>query len=230
MPEMDGLAAASQICQEWPADKRPRIVAMTANAMQGDREECIKAGMDDYISKPIRVDELVRALGECKPVSRSSDSASRDLALPLDNGSAGALRTPDVAEMSSSEIGGETPPESPEPAELPVLDAKMLQSLREIDALVEVIDLYLENFPQMLQSINAAVSSGDAPALRSAAHSMKSTSGTLGASGMFELCKQLEAMGRAGSTAEAPALVSRIEGEFERVRAALEIERQLCEG
>jgi HPt (histidine-containing phosphotransfer) domain-containing protein len=135
-----------------------------------------------------------------------------------------------VSEKSSSEIGGETPPESPEPAELPVLDAKMLQSLREIDALAEVIDLYLENFPQMLQSVSAAVSSEDAVALRSAAHSMKSTSGTLGASGMFELCKQLEAMGRAGTTAEAPALVSQIVGEFERVRAALEIERQLCEG
>jgi PAS domain S-box-containing protein len=230
MPEMDGLAAASQICQEWPVDRRPRIVAMTANAMQGDREECIKAGMDDYISKPIRVDELVRALSLCQPVSRSSDSGTRDGAGSLQNGSAGGLRAADVSEKSSSEIGGETPPESPEPAELPVLDAKMLQSLREIDALAEVIDLYLENFPQMLQSVSAAVSSEDAVALRSAAHSMKSTSGTLGASGMFELCKQLEAMGRAGTTAEAPALVSQIVGEFERVRAALEIERQLCEG
>ncbi|WP_017715148.1 response regulator [Kamptonema formosum] len=230
MPEMDGLAAASQICQEWPADKRPRIVAMTANAMQGDREECIRAGMDDYISKPIRVDELVRALGECKPVARGSDSVSRDGAVYLENGSAGALGPPAVAEKSSLPAGGEAESGPAEPAELPVLDAKMLQSLREIDALAEVIDLYLENFPHLLQSINAAVSSEDAVALRSAAHSMKSTSGTLGASGMFELCKQLEAMGRAGTTAEAPALVSQIEGEFERVRAALEIERQLCEG
>jgi PAS domain S-box-containing protein len=232
MPEMDGLAAASHICQEWPVERRPRIVAMTANAMQGDREECIKAGMDDYISKPIRVDELVRALSLCKPVSRSSDSASRDVALYLENGNTGAKGVPDVPEKSSSEIVGDRQPEPPEPApaDRPVLDGKMLQSLREIDALAEVIDIYLENFPQLLQSISAAVSSADAVALRSAAHSMKSTSGTLGASGMFELCKQLEAMGRAGTTAEAPALVSQIEGEFERVRAALEIERQQCEG
>lgn len=203
---------------------------MTANAMQGDREECIKAGMDDYISKPIRVDELVRALGECKPVARGSDSASRDGALHLESGSAGALGAL-APERSSLLIGDDAQPEPPElaPADRPVLDAKMLQSLREIDALAEVIDIYLENFPQLLQSINAAVSGADAVALRSAAHSMKSTSGTLGASAMFELCKQLEAMGRAGTTAEAPALVSQIEGEFERVRAALEIERQLCE-
>jgi signal transduction histidine kinase/CheY-like chemotaxis protein len=63
MPEMDGLEATRRIVQRWPdAAKRPRIVAMTANAMQGDREECLAAGMDDYVTKPIRVDALVQAL------------------------------------------------------------------------------------------------------------------------------------------------------------------------
>jgi len=62
MPEMDGLDAARAICARFPAHGRPRIVAMTANAMQGDREECLAAGMDDYVTKPIRVDALVTAL------------------------------------------------------------------------------------------------------------------------------------------------------------------------
>jgi CheY-like chemotaxis protein len=62
MPEMDGLEASRQITTRWPAGQRPRIVAMTANAMQGDREMCIEAGMDDYITKPIRVEALVEAL------------------------------------------------------------------------------------------------------------------------------------------------------------------------
>jgi CheY-like chemotaxis protein len=61
MPEMDGLEASRQITRRWPV-ARPRIVAMTANAMQGDREMCIAAGMDDYVTKPIRVDQLVEAL------------------------------------------------------------------------------------------------------------------------------------------------------------------------
>ncbi len=61
MPEMDGLEASREIVKRWPAE-RPRIVAMTANAMQGDREECLAAGMDDYVTKPIRVDALVEAL------------------------------------------------------------------------------------------------------------------------------------------------------------------------
>ena len=62
MPEMDGLEASRRIAAKWPAGQRPRIVAMTANAMQGDREECLAAGMDDYVTKPIRVDALVQAL------------------------------------------------------------------------------------------------------------------------------------------------------------------------
>jgi signal transduction histidine kinase/CheY-like chemotaxis protein len=62
MPEMDGLEASRRITSKWKPHERPRIVAMTANAMQGDREACLAAGMDDYVTKPIRVDALVEAL------------------------------------------------------------------------------------------------------------------------------------------------------------------------
>ncbi len=64
MPEMDGMEASRRIVRRWPDGQRPRIVAMTANAMQGDREECLAAGMDDYVTKPIRVDALVAALNK----------------------------------------------------------------------------------------------------------------------------------------------------------------------
>ena len=62
MPEMDGLEATRQLCIRFSAQQRPRIIAMTANAMQGDREVCLEAGMDDYVSKPIQIKELVAAL------------------------------------------------------------------------------------------------------------------------------------------------------------------------
>ncbi len=67
MPEMDGLEATRRICATWKPESRPRIVAMTANAMQGDRELCMEAGMDDYLTKPIRVEKLVEALNLVKP-------------------------------------------------------------------------------------------------------------------------------------------------------------------
>ncbi len=67
MPELDGLEATRRIVARWPDGRRPRIVAMTANAMQGDREACLAAGMDDYVTKPIRVDALVDALGMTAP-------------------------------------------------------------------------------------------------------------------------------------------------------------------
>jgi signal transduction histidine kinase/CheY-like chemotaxis protein/HPt (histidine-containing phosphotransfer) domain-containing protein len=67
MPEMDGLEASRHICARWKRDERPRIVAMTANAMQGDREMCLEAGMDDYVSKPIHTEDLVAALRRCQP-------------------------------------------------------------------------------------------------------------------------------------------------------------------
>jgi len=66
MPEMDGLEASRRLCAKYEPPLRPRIVAMTANAMQGDRGECLAAGMDDYLTKPIRVDALVDALTRCE--------------------------------------------------------------------------------------------------------------------------------------------------------------------
>jgi signal transduction histidine kinase/DNA-binding response OmpR family regulator/putative methionine-R-sulfoxide reductase with GAF domain len=69
MPEMDGLEATRTICREWPPEQRPRIIAMTANVMKEDREACLAAGMDDYLGKPIRVEELVRVLTQSQPLS-----------------------------------------------------------------------------------------------------------------------------------------------------------------
>ncbi|MBW4488716.1 MAG: CHASE2 domain-containing protein [Trichocoleus desertorum ATA4-8-CV12] len=98
MPEMDGLTATRQIHQHWSPSQRPRLVAMTANAMQGDREACLKAGMDDYISKPIRTEELMQALLRCPShiVSAVASSTSAT-AVVIDPQALEALR----------ELGGE---------------------------------------------------------------------------------------------------------------------------
>lgn len=69
MPDMDGLEATRRLCAQLSSAERPHIIAMTANAMQGDRELCLEAGMDDYLSKPIRVDELVNALDRSRSLA-----------------------------------------------------------------------------------------------------------------------------------------------------------------
>src|SRR5579862_9212221 len=89
MPELDGLDATRRICEQWPEESRPHIIAMTANALPEDREACFAAGMNDYVAKPVRAEELARALKRAKPVATGPDGNSEEANVNLD---AAALR------------------------------------------------------------------------------------------------------------------------------------------
>ena len=175
MPVMDGLEAARQICALWSREGRPRLIALTANAMAGDREVCLKAGMDDYISKPIRVEELVKALIRCRPVDEWGN---------LEGAMEAFYREPPPAPRTDWQSKGET------------LSAKTLHDLQEIDALEELIDLYLMESPKLLDRIGTALDNGDAVDLKDAAHSLKSTSAAIGAFPLSKLSAQLEQLGK----------------------------------
>ncbi|WP_261220491.1 PAS domain S-box protein [Ancylothrix sp. D3o] len=203
MPEMDGLEATRHILSSSYKDGRPRIVAMTANAMQGDREICLAAGMDDYISKPIRSGALIEALEKCGPVSVSVDEITP--AADLEE-----LNKPVDSQRSSP------------------IDAAAFAALREMvgeddgEVLAMVIESYLTDAPKLLEALDLAIQEADGPALNFAAHTLKSTSATVGASDLAALCKRLEAMGRTGVTAEAAEIFSRLSAEYELVKVALE--------
>jgi PAS domain S-box-containing protein len=92
MPELDGLEASRQICERWPADDRPRIIAMTANAMPEDRAACFAAGMDDYLAKPIRSNELAKALRRVRPHEASRTPSAEDQGASLDTSAVESLR------------------------------------------------------------------------------------------------------------------------------------------
>ena len=92
MPELDGLDATRQICERWPEETRPRIIAMTANALPEDREACFAAGMNDYVAKPIRAEELVAALKRVKPLANGDGSSDGVGYVTLDDGALGSLR------------------------------------------------------------------------------------------------------------------------------------------
>jgi response regulator RpfG family c-di-GMP phosphodiesterase len=171
MPEMDGLAATRFIRKEWPDELGPRIIALTANASTEDRETCLATGMDDYISKPIRVEELVRALSKCVP-----------------------HKMPQARETISQAIEMQNDKMHQPPA---VLDSVALERLRKTvggDAVVlaELIDSFLEDAPQLMTTLRQASEKGDATGLRLAAHSLKSNAADFGAMRLSNLCKELE--------------------------------------
>ncbi|HEY9875502.1 MAG TPA: response regulator [Candidatus Obscuribacterales bacterium] len=212
MPEMDGLTATRQICQEWETGKRPRIIAMTAYATKGDRERCLEAGMDDYISKPMQITQLVQALERCQPNHSLN---------PVD------FRVETTAEeLEAVDQPSYAPSSTPNP-----LDTKVLQSLRKMAGskatavLVQIIDNYFEETPRLLQAIRDAVVAGDAIALQSAAHTLRSASANLGATTLARLSKELESMGRAGTTVGALEKLSQLEAVYETVKVALQNER-----
>ncbi|MGB7712343.1 MAG: response regulator [Microcoleus sp.] len=246
MPEMDGLEASRLICQEWGDTERPMIVAMTANAMRGDREDCMAAGMDDYLSKPIEIEELVRVLSACK--SRSHGECDRVPSMVSVNSNAEQLGGKSELEVRSTSRAALTnltftgnqqctiADAKPAPSQFTVegapeddncLSQKILDGLRDVEALDEVIEIYLETAPQLLLGISAAVNSAAPLDLRQAAHSLKSISGTLGAFRLFELCEELEVMARIGINANKPfsakagEVLEQVEAEYQRVETAL---------
>ncbi len=215
MPNMDGLTATRHIRQEFLHIPHLRIIAMTANAMQGDREECLEAGMDGYISKPIRLEELIQALSNCQPNRASREEGKRQ-----------------KAKQSALLLTPTSKPPIPNPQLSSAIDAKLLQSFREMvgekadPILAEMIDCYLEDAPKLLSAIALAIARRDPTQLRSSAHTLKSSSATLGATTLANLCRNLEVMSRSGSTDYGTDPLSQLEAEYERVKTALQIERQ----
>ncbi|HEY9604292.1 MAG TPA: response regulator [Allocoleopsis sp.] len=239
MPEMDGLTTARCICQEWSQDIRPRIIAMTANAMQGDREECLAAGMDDYISKPIRIEALVQALMQCQPNwDRPAEAGTFKEDSDQERDGGDSITPSDPALPSSQDLAETSPVEAFQRCEcsaslsLPPLDAQILQSFREMigknadSILAEMIDCYLEDAPNLIDAIVQAVEQDNAKLLHSSAHTLKSSSITLGATTLSNLCKELETLGRQGNTKGGLDKVLQLEAEYSRVKVALHVERQ----
>ncbi len=194
MPEMDGLEAARKICEKWPAEKRPRIVAMTGNALMGDREKCLQAGMDDYISKPVRVADLQAALerwGEGRARKPDTSFFARVKPLTADQ----LLDMSIIAELR------EMPPEN------------------GVSMLSELITLFLEGAPQRIKQINETVHEPDLLAFH--AHALKSMSLNMGAKRIVEITRKLEELGRNSNLAEAPQLAKELESAFHQTRAQL---------
>ncbi len=190
MPGMDGLTAARTICEEWPITTRPYLIAVTAYAMMDDCQRCLDAGMNDFLTKPLRSRELQQAFERA-----GLASVMKEVYVPVEN---------------SAITDG-------------VLDAGVLQSLRQMggeQALTQIVNQYLEDAPVSLQGVQDAIATTNPEALRQSAHTLRSSSANLGALTLAELCKQLEALGKTGTTDGAD--LAPLLAEYPRVEAALQ--------
>jgi CheY-like chemotaxis protein len=218
MPEMDGFEASREINRRWPGERRPRIVAMTANAMQGDRELCEAAGMDDYVAKPIRVEELVAALERCRRRPEAS-------AWGAPRGEAAASGAPVPA---TDEPGGVAPSRAAGAATIDPTAIEALAASMGGAFIAELIDTFGEDARELIATLRRALAAADLDGFRRAAHSLKSTSETLGAAGLATMARELETLARAGSVDGAGDRVERLAGEYEMVARRLgEIRRGL---
>jgi signal transduction histidine kinase/DNA-binding NarL/FixJ family response regulator/HPt (histidine-containing phosphotransfer) domain-containing protein len=223
MPEMDGFEATRIIREreqaaDAPSAAKPHtiIIALTANALGGDRKQCLDAGMDDYLSKPVTKRQLRNMLAKWLEKSGDVPASGGALALPL---------PPPAREPASVETAGTSP--SPASAISPVIETGYLDGIRSLqqpgspDLLGEIIDTYFSSSNRLMESLRQAVGTGDTRGVLQAAHSLKSSSANLGALSLAEHCKNLETLGRNDTLAGAAELLAKIESDYAAVCDAL---------
>jgi CheY-like chemotaxis protein/HPt (histidine-containing phosphotransfer) domain-containing protein len=220
MPEMDGLEATRKIEREFSIGRRPRIVAMTANAMKEDRDECFAAGMDDFLTKPIQLDELVAALNRCQARS-VPDAGERPV-------QTAELPAPTQQKIARPEMAPQVTAEAAPLAAPPVFDPAALQRLRatlgkQADAMLPgLITGFTVEAPKLIAEARRSLDENRAVDLRRAAHTLKSNSATFGALALSAFARQLEYAARDGTLAGGAELLTHIQAEYDQARLALQ--------
>ena len=196
MPEMDGYAATVEIRRRQSVGQLPHfpIIALTANAVEGDREKCLIAGMDDYMAKPLRAESLL-----CMIKSWVKGAATM------------------TVNMTEPAITTES-----------IINEAALEAIRSLDSnggndlLHRIINLYLSNANTLLQSLEQAWVTGELEGIRSASHTLKSSSNQMGAHGLAEQCREVENEARNHRYDATGKALSRIRQEFTNTHAALD--------
>jgi CheY-like chemotaxis protein len=203
MPILDGFEATAEIRRQEEATGRRRvpIVALTASALKGERERCLAAGMDDYLSKPVRQEqlgEMVRRWVAARPVAETN----------------GKHAVPEVNGKNGDHGNG-------------VLDHAVIDSIRAMpshragDTLTRLVGIYLQHTPAAIRQLRTAADGGQCGEAQRVAHTIKSSSAMLGATGLARLLSDAEAAGRENAGDSLARLVSAIEVEYEAVERAL---------
>lgn len=199
MPEMDGYELTRRIRDPLSGVLNPQIpvIAVTAHSLSGDREHCMAAGMDDYLSKPIRPDLLDKALTQWIGAGRSFVEGS----------------TPDPVEALKPEP----------PAEIQFDADDLIERLMGNRPLaIRVAETFVNNMPRELLALSTAIGNSDGEAIVIAAHSIKGAAANAAGTGLANLAAQLESLGRAGDFASAAEVLPGLHAEFQALKPAID--------
>lgn len=191
MPEMDGFEATKELRRLDSSMKQPKIIAMTANAMTGDREKCLRAGMDDYLSKPIKIDELVNKLDHWGEIINNQSIIQ-------------------VEEIKKREL----PSKILDEKKLNLLAD--INSKEDVNFLVELLDIFIRDLPKAIVNITDAYDRQDTQKLKFNAHRLKGSSLSLGIDHLSKICEQIEAAAMTGTfDLETESFIKNLKDDFE---------------
>jgi|GEM_PF-559075 len=201
MPNMDGLEATREIVRITPADRMPKIIAMTAFALEGDKDKCIEAGMNDYISKPIKIEEIQQMIEKWgKDKKRKKDP----------------MKANPVSQPAKESAKADN-----------LLDQNAIDRLKDINSKVDpnflsqVINMFTQQAPVMIDEILSQEKSGDLLKMSQTAHKLKGSCLNLGARQLAEVCRQIELKGKNREASQIAALTAGIRDIYDQTEKAL---------
>jgi len=221
MPILDGYAASREIRKiESQQGGHIPIVAVTAHTLEGNRERCFESGMDDYITKPVKLEDLKYTI----------ESAFANL---IQNGAPDqSSGTTEFKSKSEGDQRSANIEENPVSNENPALDPKALDQIRGLDLggdvhpLIELADLFIEDVPMRFERLRIGINSLNTQQVEESAHGILGSSGNMGAVGMTAQCIQIKENAKIQNWEVVQSSFAALIQEFERVKIALEAEKQ----